>query len=243
MKTLYEILEVSESASKEIIEKAYKVLAKKYHPDLQTEQDKPGAEKKMKELNEAYSILIDDVKRKEYDNKLKEERQEARAREESKTQHNKNDIYTQQPQQNQQKPYYEPQKPPYYSQHEPISDEEYKEYQKQVKEAIKEQQEMQRNMQDQYEQRYQEAYEDYLRSLGYTIKHKWTRKNYKDFFIVIIIIIVVCLILWFFPPTHNWIMDFYNSNKFIKTIIDIIIKILVGIWDAICAFFTGGNRD
>ena len=50
MKTLYEILEVSESASKEIIEKAYKVLAKKYHPDLQTEQDKPGAEKKMKEL-------------------------------------------------------------------------------------------------------------------------------------------------------------------------------------------------
>ena len=33
--TLYEILEVSEKASKEIIEKAYRVLAKKYHPDLQ----------------------------------------------------------------------------------------------------------------------------------------------------------------------------------------------------------------
>mgnify|MGYP004462013251 CR=1 FL=1 len=33
--TLYELLEVSENASKEIIEKAYKVLAKKYHPDLQ----------------------------------------------------------------------------------------------------------------------------------------------------------------------------------------------------------------
>lgn len=33
--TLYEVLEVSENASKEIIEKAYKVLAKKYHPDLQ----------------------------------------------------------------------------------------------------------------------------------------------------------------------------------------------------------------
>lgn len=33
--TLYELLEVSENASKEIIEKAYKVLVKKYHPDLQ----------------------------------------------------------------------------------------------------------------------------------------------------------------------------------------------------------------
>ena len=35
-KTLYEVLEVSENASAEIIEKAYKVLAKKYHPDLQS---------------------------------------------------------------------------------------------------------------------------------------------------------------------------------------------------------------
>lgn len=45
MKTLYEILEVSENASKEIVEKAYKVLAKKYHPDLQAEGDKQEAEK------------------------------------------------------------------------------------------------------------------------------------------------------------------------------------------------------
>ena len=36
-KTLYEILEVSEKASQEVIEKAYKVLVKKYHPDLQKE--------------------------------------------------------------------------------------------------------------------------------------------------------------------------------------------------------------
>lgn len=45
MKTLYEILEVSETASKEIIEKAYKVLAKKYHPDLQPQEQKENAEK------------------------------------------------------------------------------------------------------------------------------------------------------------------------------------------------------
>ena len=45
-KTLYEILEVSENASSEIIEKAYKVLAKKYHPDLQPPEEKSNAENK-----------------------------------------------------------------------------------------------------------------------------------------------------------------------------------------------------
>ena len=45
-KTLYDILEVSEKASKEVIEKAYRVLAKKYHPDLQTDENKIKAESK-----------------------------------------------------------------------------------------------------------------------------------------------------------------------------------------------------
>ena len=40
MKNYYEILEVNENASKEVIDKAYKVLAKKYHPDLQEEKNK-----------------------------------------------------------------------------------------------------------------------------------------------------------------------------------------------------------
>ena len=69
MNTLYEILEVSENASKEVIEKAYRVLAKKYHPDLQTPENKQMAEAKMKQINEAYDILSDELKRKEYDEK------------------------------------------------------------------------------------------------------------------------------------------------------------------------------
>lgn len=67
MITLYEILEVSEKASDEVIEKAYKVLAKKYHPDLQTPENKKSAEEKMKQLNDAYSTLADKSKRAEYD--------------------------------------------------------------------------------------------------------------------------------------------------------------------------------
>ena len=63
MLNLYEILEVSEKASKEIIEKAYKVLAKKYHPDLQKDENKKDAEIKMKQINEAYEVLSSDEKR------------------------------------------------------------------------------------------------------------------------------------------------------------------------------------
>ena len=70
VETLYDILEVSRKASKEVIEKAYKTLAKKYHPDLQTAENKEIAEKRMKEINEAYDVLSDEQKRKEYDEKL-----------------------------------------------------------------------------------------------------------------------------------------------------------------------------
>jgi len=74
MKTLYEILEVSEKASKEVIEKAYKVLAKKYHPDLQKQEEKAVAEKKMKQINDAYDVLSDETKRNKYDQELEEKR-------------------------------------------------------------------------------------------------------------------------------------------------------------------------
>lgn len=62
MNTLYEVLEVSENASAEVIEKAYKVLVKKYHPDLQSPENRLASEKKMKEINEAYDILGDEAK-------------------------------------------------------------------------------------------------------------------------------------------------------------------------------------
>lgn len=74
MVNYYEVLEVSEKASKEVIEKAYKILAKKYHPDLN--KDNPQeAEKKMKALNEAYEILMDDEKRANFDSVLLKKKQ------------------------------------------------------------------------------------------------------------------------------------------------------------------------
>lgn len=67
MKNYYEILEVNQKASKEIIEKAYKVLVKKYHPDLYSGEKQKYAEKKIKEINEAYNILSDEFLREQYD--------------------------------------------------------------------------------------------------------------------------------------------------------------------------------
>ena len=72
MKNYYKILEVSENASIEVIEKAYKVLVKKYHPDLQ--KNNPDAEKKIKEINEAYGILSDSFLKEQYDKELLEEK-------------------------------------------------------------------------------------------------------------------------------------------------------------------------
>lgn len=64
-KDLYEVLGVSPNASKDEIKKAYRKLARKYHPDVN-----PGdseAEAKFKEIGEAYEILSNEEKRKEYD--------------------------------------------------------------------------------------------------------------------------------------------------------------------------------
>ena len=70
MENYYKILEVDKDASPEIIEKAYKLLVKKYHPDLQTGNDKLIAEEKIKKINTAYDILSNEQKRKEYDEQL-----------------------------------------------------------------------------------------------------------------------------------------------------------------------------
>ncbi|MBQ1447708.1 MAG: DnaJ domain-containing protein, partial [Erysipelotrichaceae bacterium] len=60
----YEILGIDRNATEDQIKKAYRTLAKKYHPDV---NKAPDAEEKFKEVNEAYSILSDPQKKATYD--------------------------------------------------------------------------------------------------------------------------------------------------------------------------------
>lgn len=63
-KSLYETLEITDSASEAEIKKAYRKLARQYHPDVNKEK---GAEDKFKEINSAYEILSDKEKKQQYD--------------------------------------------------------------------------------------------------------------------------------------------------------------------------------
>jgi curved DNA-binding protein len=63
-KDYYEILGVSRDASRDEIQRVYRKLARKYHPDL---NKKAGSEDKFKEINEAYEVLKDPEKRNKYD--------------------------------------------------------------------------------------------------------------------------------------------------------------------------------
>lgn len=77
MKNYYEILQVNENASIEIIEKAHKVLVKKYHPDLQKDiKEKHITEQKLKLINEAYDVLSNEFLKEQYDIELKKEKEE-----------------------------------------------------------------------------------------------------------------------------------------------------------------------
>ena len=63
-KSLYETLEINEKATADEIKKAYRKLARKYHPDVNKD---PQAEEKFKEINAAYEVLSNPEKKQQYD--------------------------------------------------------------------------------------------------------------------------------------------------------------------------------
>lgn len=73
MKNYYDILEVNRFASKEVIDKAYRALVVKYHPDKQEGKAKIYCESKIKEINEAYEVLSNEFLREQYDIELEKE--------------------------------------------------------------------------------------------------------------------------------------------------------------------------
>lgn len=220
MSNLYEILEVSEKASKEVIDKAYHVLAKKYHPDLKQGKEKQQAEEKMKQINEAYEILGNEEKRKEYDNDLENKREEEKIKEQQNKQEQINN-------------YREAQKQEWYT-HEINQD-----INQNVDANEKSNLQNAKKMQKEINRAYANAYNNYLRSLGYKVKEPWTLKRFIELLKVLAILTIIILIIWFFPPTHKLLIEFYENNFVIQTIVNVIANIFQGIWNGIKKFVSG----
>jgi curved DNA-binding protein len=66
----YRVLQVSRHAEPEVIERAYKALAMKHHPDRASAEERPRATRRLQAVNEAHAVLSDPAKRRAYDRML-----------------------------------------------------------------------------------------------------------------------------------------------------------------------------
>ena len=225
-KNYYEILQINQNASPEIIEKAYKTLAKKYHPDLQEESNKKEAEEILKEINEAYEILSDSNKKALYDQNLKnetisqedydeiyEENQNLKnainnmQNSKANSSNNDNNIGTNN----------------YNQYNNQNNDQNLKEIQKaQELEYQKQQLEYQQQMEQARQKAYHDAYIQDLKNRGYRIKYKKSIKDYIKGIISIIIVIAILIILWHVPFIHNFFVRLYEENKIINNAVEFI---------------------
>lgn len=199
MRNYYEILEVAKNASPEVIEKAYKTLIKKYHPDLQPEEQKKDAENKVKLINEAYDILSNPAKKSEYDNKLQqiEHQKEIEMQKQVQNYHPNSASAT------------TTKKAPSKT----VSTQQ-NSYQEQIDRI------------NAINKAYNDAYVSALKNMGYKVRYKKTFKQYlKMLFSIICTIvsmIIISAILWHIPFIKKFLIDLYNNNPLIKIVVDII---------------------
>ncbi len=230
MKNYYEILEIDQKASQEIVEKAYKVLIKKYHPDLQSEpKEKIKCEEKIKEINEAYDTISNSQLRAEYDNKLVEEYNKLHKNQQfNQSQHQQQNYSTepqhyysnvqqtgqarqaqqaQQAQQNQQARQAQQAQQAYYQ------------------EELKRQAQYQQQYRDAINKAYHDAYIQDLKNRGYKIRYKKTFGDYIRSLISILITIGIIFLIVQLPFVKNWLYELYMNNVVIKSIVDTFINI------------------
>lgn len=219
----YEVLEVSEKASKEVIEKAHKALAKKYHPDLNQDNLKE-AEQKMKEINEAFEILMDDSKRSNYDSILAKKREIEQRKASYSSQKASSPKSNQQTTDDLNKQFNNYNKISYSNGYYTDPNDNFFINTKNMDEKTR------KKLQNKLQERYLEAYDSYLRERGYKLKYKWTFKRVAQLVLAILIVILICVILFFIPPIHEYCIDLYNENFVIQLVVDLIKSIFSAIF-------------
>lgn len=206
MKNYYEILEVDIHASSEVIDKAFKVLAKKYHPDTQEDHKKEWAEEQFKMLNEAYEVLSNEMKREEYTKELEFDKDsrlnslmlknadlelqiedlqaELNAlRNSANTYKEQSTFHTESTYEPPKQPMYEPEIPSY-----------------------------------SYKQTYTEK-PVYYESDYHPVKSKL--KSFVAFLGTIFVLILTFFLLWKIPYTHDLLVKFYEENSIIQAIVNL----------------------
>ncbi len=218
MKTYYDILEISKYASDEVLNRAHKVLIKKYHPDLESDQKlKKEKEEHIKKINEAYETLSDESKRKEYDLKVFGSQDHSKFKNTNNSEDNIVD------QKRADEIYVENQERIIEEEYQKILDKELEEAQSRID---AEEKSIRENL-----QRYER---EYLKSLGYKA---YEPINWKRLFLVILTVIIILFLIfliYILPPVKNKINAEIDSKSALGTLFGLI----KGIYTAIGSIFT-----
>ena len=205
-KNYYDILEVNKNASPEVIEKAYKTLVKKYHPDLQENNLKNKYEEKIKEINEAYEILSNPEKRNSYDMNLKGN---------EISEEDFNNLYNENAELKNEINYLKNNFNNSYQHQNNIQ-----QNQNYVNQA-----EINHQINNAVNKAYYDAYIQDLKNRGYKIRYKKSPKDFLALLLTIIVILFIGFILWQIPFTRSYLMSLYYDNPIIKLFIDFIMNI------------------
>lgn len=202
MKDYYKILEVNKDSSPEIIAKVYKILAKKYHPDLQDDINKSKAEDKFKEISEAYEILSNEEKRRIYDEQL-EAFNQANTIDKNDYETLRNYCIQLEDELNQLKNIYSPDNQ--YNENSYFSHEDSQRINEQARQEA---------YNDAVNQAYHDAYVNSLKNMGYKIRYKKTFKetckNLLSLLITAIILFIIIKIIWAIPSLKNSIISLFT---------------------------------
>lgn len=219
MKNYYEILEVNKKASQETISKVYKFLAKKYHPDANPD-NKQEAEEKFKEISEAYEILSNEEKRKEYDEELHDYEASTSPQTVSAEDFLKLSNYckelenalkqyssagnTNSSNSNEYNNYYN------------NTNNDSAQYQTDTYTARAQEQAREQAYQDAVNRAYHDTYVNTLKSMGYKIKYKKTfKEQLKNIFALVIATVVLYILfklIWIIPTLRNWFLSLFKIS-------------------------------
>ena len=206
MKNYYDILQVNPKASPEIIEKAYHFLAKKYHPDMQSDEiEKLRCEQILKDLNEAYYVLSDVFLREQYDKELQNQN--------IQNINNQKNINTTNRQEN-----IENRSNVHNNSKDKIDFSNFKNNFKTNKRKNKKQENKKNEQQKKETERYEVGTFSALVAIVKRLIQdspdtenikKINKKDIYIFIIAIVIVLIICVILWFIPFTNSFIRNIF----------------------------------